>query len=137
MNVDRGSQGEDTPDVTGAFSALSAAFQLNRRQQALLIRIFWVLVVSAHIAWACGWLTAIGLVGFARADELKELRQTVQASARVTLSQEIRAQARVRCLSNDAQIRDSITRYIDSLQNEYERIAGGRFPEPPCEVVMP
>lgn len=126
---------EAPPEVTGVFSALVAGFQLNRRQQALLIRIFWVILVSAHIAWACGWLTMIGLVGFARADELKELRQTVQASARVTLSQEIRAQARVRCLSSDSMVRDSITRYIDSLQNEYERIAGGRFPEPPCEVV--
>lgn len=126
---------EGPTDVTGAFSALTTGFGLNRRQQALLIRVLWVLFVSAHIAWICGFLVFLGLPSpFARADELKELRQTVQASARVTLSQEIRVQARVRCHSTDPQVRDSITRYIDGLQVEYERIAGQRFPEPPCEV---
>lgn len=124
---------EDPPDVTGAFSALSAGFGLNRRQQALVLRILWVLTVSIHIAWACGWLSAIGLIGFARANEVSQIQQTVNASARVTLSQEIRAQARVRCASTDASVRDALTRYIDSLQIEYERVAGARFPEPLCE----
>lgn len=124
---------EGTPDVTGAFSALSAGFRLSRKDQALLLRVLWVLLVSAHIAWACGWLTMIGLTGFAKAESVQELQRTVSSSARVTLSQEIRAQARVRCQSTDAAVRDSITRYIDSLQSEYERVAGQRFPEPPCE----
>lgn len=124
---------EDPPDVTGAFSALSAGFNLTRSQQALVLRILWVLTVSIHIAWACGWLSAIGLIGFARANEVSQIQQTVNASARVTLSQEIRMQARVRCAATDPAVRDSLTRYIDSLQVEYERVAGQRFPEPPCE----
>jgi hypothetical protein len=125
---------EEPPDVTGAFSALSAGFGLDRRQQALVLRILWVLTVSIHIAWACGWLSAIGLIGFARASEVSQIQQTVNASARVTLSQEIRAQARVRCVSVDQAVRDSLTRYIDSLQGEYERLAGQRYPEPTCET---
>lgn len=124
---------EEPPDVTGAFSALSAGFGLNRRQQTLVLRVLWVLTVSLHIAWACGWLTAIGLVGFARANEVSQIQQTVNASARVTLSQEIRAQIRTRCSTTDQAIIDSLTRYIDSLQTEYERIAGGRYPELPCK----
>ena len=127
---------ENPPDVTGAFSALSAGFGLDRRQQALVLRILWVLIVSIHIAWACGWLSALGLVGFARANEVSQIQQTVNASARVTLSQEIRAQARVRCVSTDQAVRDSLTRYIDSLQAEYERVAGQRFPEPNCEYLQ-
>lgn len=127
---------EGPPDVTGAFSAITAGFRLSRKDQALLLRVLWVLLVSAHIAWACGWLTAIGLAGFAKAENVEKLQQTVNASARVTLSQEIRAQARVRCQSNDAAVRDSITRYIDSLQFEYERVAGQRYPEPPCGEVV-
>jgi hypothetical protein len=126
-------QHEEPPDVTGAFSALSAGFNLSRRQQALVLRILWVLVVSVHIAWACGWLGAIGLVGFARATDVSQIQQTVNASARVTLSQEIRAQSRIRCISTDQAVRDSLARYIDSLQTEYERVAGARFPEPSCE----
>ena len=126
-------QNEDLPDVTGAFSALSAGFGLNRRQQALVLRILWVITVSIHIAWACGWLSAIGLIGFARANEVSQIQQTVNASARVTLSQEIRAQIRVRCSTTDQPIIDSLTRYIDGLQLEYERIAGQRYPEIPCK----
>jgi len=125
---------EDPPDVTGAFSALSAGFNLNRRQQALVLRILWVLTVSIHILWACGWLSAIGLVGFARANDVNQIQQTVNASARVTLSQEIRAQIRVRCTTTDQAIVDSLTRYIDGLQFEYERIAGQRYPEFPCKA---
>lgn len=123
---------EDPPDVTGAFSALVAGFRLSRKDQALILRVLWVLTVSIHIAWACGWLTAIGLVGFARADDVSQVQKTVNASARVTLSQEIRAQIRVRCVSTDQNVVDSLTRYIDSLQVEYERIAGQRYPEAEC-----
>lgn len=127
------SSNEDPPDVTGAFSALVAGFRLNRKDQALILRVLWVLFVSIHIAWACGWLTAIGLVGFARANDVSQVQQTVNASARVTLSQEIRAQIRVRCASTDQNVVDSLTRYIDSLQVEYERIVGQRYPEPECK----
>lgn len=123
---------EEGPDVSGVFSALSAGFQLNRRQQAMVLRVLWVLLVSAHIAWACGWLAALGLVGFARADDVTELKRTATATARVTLSKEIRDQSRIRCSATDQAIIDSITRYIDSLQTEYERIAGQRYPEPEC-----
>lgn len=130
------SESEDSGiEVTGAFSALVAGFGLNPRQQSLVIRIAWVVAVSTHIAWACGLLTFIGLSGFAKADDVQKLQQTLAASARVTLSQEIRAQARVRCTTTDQAVVDSLTRYIDNLQSEYERVAGQRFPEPPCEQV--
>jgi hypothetical protein len=77
-------------------------------------------------------LVAIGLTGFAKAEEVRDLRQTLEASARVTLGREIREQAAIRCKATDPAIRDSLTRYIDALQGEYERIAKQRYPEPPC-----
>lgn len=126
------SEQKDAPDVGGFFSALTLAFGLTPRQQTLVIRIAWVVVVSTHIAWACGFLTILGLSGFARADDVRELQKTVAASARVTISQEIRQQVRVRCATKDQNVADSLTRYIDNLQVEYERLAGQRFPEPPC-----
>jgi hypothetical protein len=132
-----GQNSEEPPDVTGVFSAITAGFALDRKQQALILRILWVLFVSIHIAWACGWMGAMGLIGFARASEVDQIQQTVNASARVTLSQEIRVQIRARCSTNDQAIADSLTRYIDSLQGEYERIAGQRYPEFPCKVDLP
>lgn len=127
------SQNEEGPDVTGAFSALSSGFQLNRRQQALIIRVLWVIAVSFHIAWVCGLTTFLGFTPpFAKADDVTELKRITSASARVTLSKEIREQSRIRCSATDQAIIDAITRYIDSLQNEYERIAGQRYPEAEC-----
>lgn len=125
-------QQEGPPDVSTIFGALSRAFSLNRREQALLLRILWVLVVSAHIAWACGWLAVFGLVGFARGDDVTEIKNATKAAARITLSKEIREQNHVRCLTTDQIVIDSITRYIDSLQFEYERITGSRYPEAAC-----
>lgn len=126
------SEQDEMPDATGAFSTLALGFQLSKRQQALVIRILWVLLVSVHIAWACGWLSVIGLAGFAKAEEVRDIRQTIEASARVTLGREIREQALIRCRATDPAVRDSLTRYIDALQGEYERIAKQRYPEPPC-----
>lgn len=123
---------EEPPDVTGVFSALAAGFRLSRKDQALLLRVLWVLSVSIHIAWACGWLTALGLIGFARADDVHNIQKTIDATARVTLSQEIRAQISLRCRVPDQSVKDSITRYVDSLQDDYERITGHRYPEAQC-----
>lgn len=115
---------------------LSEAFGLNKGQRQLVLRVLWVISVSTILAYILGALTIIGIAApYARAGDVNQIQQTVAASARVTLSQEIRAQARVRCQSNDPAVRDAITRYLDSLQFEYERVAGQRYPEPQCEVV--
>lgn len=112
---------------------LSEAFGLTKGQRQLLLRVAWVLTVSTILAYILGALTIIGIAApYANAEDVDQLKQTVNASARVTLSQEIRAQSRVRCASNDPVIRDSITRYVESLQDSYERIAGQRYPEPAC-----
>lgn len=112
---------------------LSEAFGLNKGHRQMLLRIGWVLVVSTHIAWACGWLVTFGLIGFARAADVEQLQRTVEISARIQLAQEIRLQVRARCTLTDQQMRDSVQRAIDNLQNEYARItAGQRYPEPSC-----
>lgn len=112
---------------------LSEAFGLSKEHRRILLRVFWVIGVSTTLAYILGALTIIGIAApYANAEDVDQLKQTVNASARVTLSQEIRAQSRVRCRATDQHIVDALTRYIDSLQLEYERIAGARLPEPPC-----
>lgn len=112
---------------------IAEAFGLNKEQRRLLLRVLWVLSVSTILAYILGAMTIIGIAApYARADDVHQLQQTVNASARVTLAQEIRAQSRVRCLVTDQSVRDSLTRYIDTLQYDYERISGQRLTEPPC-----
>lgn len=115
------------------FDLITEAFGLNSDQRKLLLRVIWVLSVSTILAYILGALTIIGIAApYARAEEVKDIRQTIEASARVTLGREIREQALIRCRSTDPAVRDSLTRYIDALQGEYERIANQRYPEPPC-----
>lgn len=112
---------------------LSEGFGLKKEQRQLLLRVLWVIAVTTTLAYILGALTVFGIAApYARAADVDQLKQTIEASARVTLGREIREQSRVRCSATDQAIIDSITRYIDSLQTDYERIAGQRYPEPEC-----
>jgi hypothetical protein len=119
-------------DAGEGIGLLTTAFGLSKRQQRLILQIGWIVIVTTHIAWACGWLASLGLVGFVKADDFREVQQTVETSARVTISREIREQAMIRCRVSDPVVAESITRYIDGLQAEYERITKARLVEPPC-----
>lgn len=95
----------------------------------------WRIAVSLSIAgiflyilWSLG---ALGMPGLALASDVNDLKRTADLSARLQLANEIRIQARARCSVTDA-ARDGIERYIESLQAEYERITGARYPEPRC-----
>lgn len=112
---------------------LSEGFGLNKAQRSLLLRVGWVIAVSGVNAYLLGALAVFGIPApYARANDFEELKRITAASARVTLSKEIREQSRIKCSATDQAIVDSITRYIDSLQLDYERIAGQRYPEPEC-----
>lgn len=47
--------------VNTGLNFLSEGLKLNMGQRGLLIRAGWVILVSGHIAWVCGFLTFIGL----------------------------------------------------------------------------
>lgn len=119
-------------DAQQGIGFLTTAFGLNAKQQRLVVQIGWVVIVTTHIAWACGWLAMLGLAGFVKADDFRELQQTTITSARVTISKEIREQAVIRCRVTDPVVAESITRYIEGLQSEYERITKTRVAEPAC-----
>jgi hypothetical protein len=115
--------------VTGTFSALiPPGIRANLKWRlAVSISIMGLLV---YALWSLGLL---GLSGFARADDVKQLQQRVDISAQLNLATEIRVQVRARCAVTDSATKESITRYIDDLQRQYKQIAGDRYPEAPCQ----
>jgi len=120
-------------DADEGLGLIRTGFGLSSRETRKVLQIGWVVGMTLHAAWAFGAFAFLGLSGYARAIDVEKLQKTVSASARVTLSQEIRAQVRVRCVTNDERVKEALTRYIDSLQSEYESIAGVRAPEPACD----
>lgn len=113
---------------------------LNPDQRRVIVRVGWVVAVTSTIAYILGGLTVIGLASpFVKAGDYKQLEnkvaqieRTTSASAKVVLAQEIRIQVRAKCLVTDTDVRESIQRVIDQLQDSYVELAGTRYPEAAC-----
>lgn len=140
---------EEPTDVTGAFSALTAAFSLNRRQAALALRVAWVVGVSATLYYLLFGFAILGItaphasVADVRAvvtdvqavkQDIAALKQTSAISARAGLAAEIRAQMQAWCsVRGNASVQETIRRVIDQRQEEFAQLNGGnRYPEPGC-----
>ncbi len=118
--------------VKESLDLLARGMGLRPQDLAMIIRVGWVIIVSAHMLWVCGLLAWAGIdIPFARASDFSKLEQGVAVSARLQLGKEIRGQMLARCVANSATI-DSIEQYIDRLQGEYESITGKRYPEVEC-----
>ena len=119
-----------------AGDALVTGLGLKRAQVALLIRVGWVVLVSGHIAWVCGWLTFAGITTpFARASELDQLKRASNISARIALNDEIRIQVRILCTAEDQGDRTTAYRLILKLNQELEDVTGEKQPEPRCQMI--
>lgn len=120
---------------------------IKRDHQRLFLRALWVLGVSGHVAWICGFLTVAGLNSpFVRAEDIGKVEQKVtaveqkvtalerssQVSARIQLQGEIRAQTKAYCGLRDPVEREYVLRRIDSLRAELFEIAKLSTPEPNC-----
>ena len=114
--------------------ALSEGFGLNKKQRQLIIRVAWVVAVSGHILWICGFLGWMGLnAPFARAEDVDEMKQQTAISARLQIVQEIRTQKRIYCTTPDERSRDSTLRYLNVLVLELSKVSDIKeTPIPDC-----
>ena len=112
---------------------LALGTNINRHQQVILLRVLWVVVVSGHILWVCGALAFFGFSSpFAKAGDFEQLQKTVNLTAELQLASEIRDQTMAMCRTNDSSIKESLSRYIESLQQKYTSITGHRYPDGSC-----
>jgi hypothetical protein len=126
-------KGEPTETGTG-FALLSLGLGLNRNQQQTVLRTLWVIAVSGHIAWICGFLTPLGLAApFARADAVEDLTRTAALTARLQLTQELRVQTLYWCQAKALGQREAVEQTLDRLREEYRRVTKGESaPEFKC-----
>lgn len=106
---------------------------IKREHQTVFFRISWVVAVTGHMAWVCGFLAGFGLAApFARASDVDKLLRASEVNARISMQNEIRLQVRVLCQSDDDDIRASAMRRIDELRDELWEISRIRVPDPQC-----
>ena len=107
-----------------AMRALVAGMGLQPRHIKLLLRVGWVLIVSIHIAWVCGWLVGIGAAApFARASDVSELKDNSKLMLTLQLQQELRAQKSAWCQIPDENVRTAIMNRIDQLRQNLRTVA--------------
>lgn len=136
------------------FELLKKGMRIDHEQEGFLIRVFWVVAVTGHIAWVCGFLTFIGLSSpFVAAGEIEQFKvvQTAKLDSLIA-KQEASERLLTRTLAQGKarEIRDTLTRICiaktsaekarlnedkDRLQDEYMSLTGLRFIEPPCEQI--
>lgn len=101
----------------------SEGFALTKEQRRLLIRVFWVLIVTANMLYVHGALVYLGITApFARAGDVVQLQRASMVNARIQIIQEMRVQKNAWCKIEDDQTRDSIMRYLVRLQGELKEI---------------
>lgn len=125
-------------------------------------RIMFRFLVAFHIAWACGFLQPVGLIGFAwvsdikeavehtekahaellapvnkRLDEIsKQLTETQTLSRKLfigQLSSQLRDLNRIRCMTTDHVTRYRLESDIEEAQSNYRLMTGERYPLTPCK----
>ena len=138
--------------MADGFDVLKKGMRIDHEQEGFLIRVLWVLAVSGHIAWVCGFLGFIGLHSpFVAASDLTQFKsEQVSKLDSLISKQEASERLLMRTLAQGKarEIRETLTRICtaktsaekarlnedkDRLQDEYLSLTGGRFNEAPCE----
>lgn len=141
----------------GAVKDVMSAFLMDAtpEDRARMLRLAFRIVVTVHIAWACGLLAPIGLVGFAFGDDIdlkvqaaveplraelgkvaSKVERTEEMSKRILQGQiaaQLRDLNRLRCTTADQTTRSRMERDIEEAEQEYKLLTGERYPLSACK----
>jgi hypothetical protein len=124
-------------------------------ERAHMLRLGFRIVVTVHIAWACGLLAPWGLSGFVFAGEVDDKIQSAVEPIRAELGQvsekvarteaiskrilvgqiasQLRDLNRLRCSTTDHDMRSRMEKDIEEGEQEYKALTGERYPLPACK----
>jgi hypothetical protein len=113
---------------------------LTQPQLQFLTRAAWVIFVSFHILWVCGWLTALGLMApFASAQDLVKQNTVLQQLASQLLDDQLHKldydifQLRVQQCHAPADKKDQYAVRLQELINGYAKLTKQYPRVPPCD----
>ena len=123
-------------------------------ERAHMLRLGFRIVVTVHIAWACGLLAPMGMNGFVFAGEVDDkiqsavepirselgkvaakVERTEEISKRILIGQiaaQLRDLNRLRCTTSDHEVRRRMERDIEEGEQEYKTLTGERYPLASC-----
>ena len=140
----------------GALKDLIGSLLLDAtpEERAKTMRLMFRIIVTVHIAWACGLLAPWGLAGFVFAGEVddkiqaavepirselgnvsEKVARTEEISKRILVGQisaQLRDLNRLRCTTTDHEVRRRMERDIEEGEQEYKALTGERYPLPAC-----
>ena len=124
-------------------------------ERAHMLRLGFRIVVTVHIAWACGLLAPLGMNGFVFAGEVddkiqaavepiraelgnvsEKVARTEAISKRILVGQiasQLRDLNRLRCSTTDHDMRSRMEKDIEEGEQEYKALTGERYPLPACK----
>lgn len=101
------------------------------------MRASWVVIVTAHILWVCGWLAMLGLgTPFAKADEVRDLSREMRADRIERLEQQIINTRIAQCRSEpNSAAREQYSERLQELIHRFREIAHEEPRVPKCDEV--
>lgn len=141
----------------GALKDIFGSLMLDAtpEERAKTMRLMFRIIVTVHIAWACGLLAPWGLAGFVFAGEVddkiqaavepirselgnvsEKVARTEEISKRILIGQiasQLRDLNRLRCSTADHDMRSRMEKDIEEGEQEYRALTGERYPLPACK----
>lgn len=126
-------------DAKERIDLLSEAFGLNQPQRRLILRVGWVVFVTGHIAWVCGFLAPLGIASpFANAKDVAQV-VLVQRQLQVELLEQRIFDQRIRhCRAVDAGNDEAVRFYAEALRSllrDYSELTNREYRLPRCGEV--
>lgn len=89
--------------------------------------------MTAHIAWACGFLTTLGFVGFASAAQVEDSQKQIKEILSAQIENEILDTRHQQCLAigegnsnamlyNEQRLQEKLNQYLRSVGVMYHRV---------------
>lgn len=76
---------------------------------------------AVHIAWACGYMAAIGLPGFASANEVNQQQMTLNSIQQGQITTDLRDEMRQLCLAQRSSNQSALTSWSLALEQSKGR----------------
>ena len=149
---------------SGVFESIIGALwgDATPSERMKFFRIMFRIAVAFHIAWACGFLRPVGLIGFAWASDIneavaqvehthaellkpinkrlddisKQLDETQALSKKLLIGQltsQLRDLNRIKCMTTDHVTRYRLETDMEDVQSNYRLLTGERYPLTPCK----
>lgn len=105
---------------------------LNREQGRLFLRVAWVLFVTFHIAWVCGWLTAFSLnAPFAAAQDFASLSHDIHQERVERIIADLNTNRSLQCHAIKVENWEAVNLYAQRIQWLTERYQEATKQTPP------